>query len=233
MAIGTPTQTISATTTSTGTSLTGTVSANVSLGNLHFVACAVPGSAEPAVSVTDSGGNTYSLAFEERVGVGTQHTLALYYTIISSALTSGVSTVTWTWTNSRAFASLIGAQASGIAASPLDKTANAEGTGTTSVSSGATSTTAQADELLVGAASVRNNTTIVPATFTEIGSDVTVSTMTINLAYSIVAATGTYTYDATAGASSTFGAGIATFKGDAAAPTPSTRLEKLMLRGVG
>lgn len=229
MAIGTPTTSVQGSTSSAGTSGTATVSDDVAVGDLHLVAFVVPGSGELPVSVTDSQSNTYEVAFSHPMYSGSNtFTLALYYSILATALENGVDTVTWSWTGSRAFSVMVGAKASGIAASsPLDQTKDAAASSSSTISSGSTSATAQADELLIGAGGVRSSTSITPDSFTEV-LERTQSSATINLAYSIVSATGTYSYDFTAGASrDSLIAGIATFKG-AAAPS-STFLPQTIL----
>lgn len=122
-----------------------------------------------------------------------------------------------------------GLEFSGVATtSALDQTASTTGSG--DLDSGATSTTTQATELLIGSAATNNYQTTVTGTsgwalWTTWDGNRTV------LLYRVVSATGTYNATATLSDAGTWTGGIATFK--AAGGGDAGAAPRLTLLGVG
>ena len=104
-------------------------------------------------------------------------------------------------------------------ATPLDKTATNTGSGTT-LTTGTTATTAQADELLIAGFTITGAPTFSSWTnsFSE-QSDHSISSVAMGTADRIVSATSTYSSGATSSASGTWAGNITTFKAAAAAPS--------------
>lgn len=121
-----------------GTTFPVTMSMNTAAGNTLIVPV---GAATTTVSsVTDTQGNTFTSAVANG---GT----SVWY---AKNITGGADTITAHFSGSETFATLYAQEYAGLDTSaPLDKTANATGTGT-AMSSGATSATATANELVVG-----------------------------------------------------------------------------------
>lgn len=113
-------------------------------------------------------------------------------------------------------------EVTGLQTSASDTGASAEGTSTTP-SSGATGTTAVADELLVGIVGLNAAGAAVGGTWDNSFSDgQSVSdgaAVALNEGYRIVAATGTYTASKTGATSGPWAAGIFTYKGASTAQT--------------
>lgn len=133
-----------------------------------------------------------------------------------------------TSTTAKAMAAI---QLDSLAASPLDKTVS-DGGNSTTPSSGATATTAQADEILIGAigtngpsgdaaGSWSNSFTAGQRDGTTGGAALT--NVTISEGYRIVTATGAYTAAKTSITSRRWAALIATFK-EAAAPSQTGKM---------
>ena len=95
--------------------------------------------------VTDSRGNTYTLAIGPTTGTGLRQ--SIYY---ARNIAAGSNTVTVTFNPAAAFVDVRVLEYSGLdTANPLDKTAGAVGSGTTASSGAATTTSA--NELIFGA----------------------------------------------------------------------------------
>jgi uncharacterized repeat protein (TIGR01451 family) len=191
--------------------------------------------APTSATCTDSAGHAYTTDVSQ-VGVAPNFYLSSICSThrIAAVLPAG-STLTITWTGGgippiargQAFA------VTGLAATPIDKTASATGTSTTP-SSGATTTTTQADELLVGLifdsssnvagagfVAGTNGTTNNCATtgspkYSALAGVGSVSSSLFSM-FCIVAATGGYTAQATT--SSNWNALLATYKALLAPPT--------------
>lgn len=147
---------------------------------------------------------------------------------IAGALPS-LSTITVTWSGGsnpqnqrvRAFA------VTGLASTPLDRTASSAGH-STSPSSGATAVTSQADELLVGAIADYNSSTSVAAFspgsgYTALAGVGTANGPSLFAEYQIVAATGTYAATGTFAVNDAWRAVLATYK---AAPSADLAVTK-------
>jgi hypothetical protein len=163
-------------------------------------------------SISDTGGNTWNLcaACEHRPS-GITNTGELYWSLATVANTS--ITITITGGSSSVVASL--EEFSGVPASPFDQShGGSDDSGSTSLSSGATGTTVQANEVAVGWLGVENLGTISGTgtgwtyNATHNGS----SSVSIRTGYKILNSTGTQTNTGTAGTSGMWTAGVATFK---------------------
>ncbi len=136
---------------SAGNSLSATVAHAISAGGDAWV---VVGSNLPSsvTSVNDSKGNTWTVD-EQRASTGTaKSTIAVAHSKITTALAPG-DTITAHWSSSPVTRYIAGMAATGVEATPLDGHASADASGT-AVDSGATATTAQADEVAIGGATI-------------------------------------------------------------------------------
>lgn len=168
-------------------------------------------------SVTDSKGNTYTDVISELVTGGTHG--------LQQATIAGVGGATHSFTltggSAAFFATLSVTEISGAAASPLDQTATDTDATGTSHATAATSTTAQADELLIG---FGTSTTLVSYTndsgagWTEQTNVTTdVDSEGLITGSKVVSAIGTYTYTYTTSGNAETVHGISTWKSAAAA----------------
>jgi hypothetical protein len=136
-----------------GTTTTPSADAfSVSAGNLIVAAMRFPIiTTESVTSVTDTAGNTYQAASGAADTTPGNDRIEIWYAMNTTANASNV--ITFHMSTGASFWSIVAAQYSGIAtSSAFDAAASGEdGLGNTSVTSGAFST-AQADELIVGAA---------------------------------------------------------------------------------
>jgi hypothetical protein len=115
------------------------------LGNLNIVAVGWNDTTSTVAGITDTRGNTYTLAIGPTTGTGLRQ--SIYY---AKNIAAGANTVTVTFSKAAAFVDFRVLEYSGLdTANPLDKTAGAVSSGTTA-SSGAVTTTA-ANELIFGA----------------------------------------------------------------------------------
>jgi len=192
--IGTPTGigTKSVSNTAT-TSMAITVTAAVAVNNTILVTL-VCQDTTPTVTVTDTGGNTYTS--DANITDGSNRSF-VFSAPVTTALTTS-STITVHFSPSTSYISASAFQVSGlISVSRQDQTSTASGT-TASMSSGTTPTTTQAGELLFGTFGVYISGTptfTAESGWTALTSDV--STLAVYPEYRIVSATGTYAATAT------------------------------------
>ncbi len=205
--------------TTTGTSLSITVPASgVAAGNRAIVTIALNPSTG-TVACSDTGGNSYVVDRNVANGSGTSGVRTVILSSqVASALVSG-NTITCTHPSVTARA-LSANEFSGLATTAaVDKVKSATGNNT-APSSGATTTTAQASELLIGGIGVEGPTT---ETFTAGASYATVgragtsggtaaNNITINPEYRIVSATGAYSASGTISTSRKWASAIVTYK---------------------
>lgn len=163
-----------------------------------------------------SGVNIYASAVEN---AGNTERGVLWWSVLTNSLTAGQSITAVVPSNDGIW---IAAEFSGIAAaSALDRTQNSSDATTVSHTSGATLTTTQADELLVGLHVCDNasNTFVATGSWIQNEQNVEFGTLVISMQYQIVSATSTYesTADSTPGGVSANNL-IATFKAAAAPP---------------
>jgi hypothetical protein len=135
----------SATPQTASTSVAVTYPIAQTLGNLNIVVVGWNDTTSSVTGITDTRGNTYTLAIGPTTGTGLRQ--SIYY---AKAIAAGSNTVTVTFNKAAAFVDVRVLEYSGLdTAIPLDKAAGAAGSGTTA-SSGAVTTTA-ANELIFGA----------------------------------------------------------------------------------
>jgi len=224
-----------ASSTSTGTSLSVTVSAaGVAAGNSVIVSLAFD-PASGTVSCSDTRGNTYAVDKDTTTGSGTSGVRA----VILSAhnITALTSSNTITCTHPSAAARALGAnEFSGLAASGTqDKTSSGTGN-STSASSGSTQTTTQASELLLGTIGVEgksNETFTAGSGYTTIGrvgtnQGAAASNITVNPEYQLVSATGAYSATGSLSNSTKWAAAVVTYK---AAISSATKLTITSING--
>ena len=127
------------------TSVSVTYPSAQTAGDLNIVAVGWNDTTSTVSGVTDSRGNTYTLAIGPTTGTGLRQ--SIYY---AKNIAAGSNTVTVTFNQAAAFVDVRVLEYSGLdTVNPLDKTAGAAGSGT-SASSGAATTTS-ANELVFGA----------------------------------------------------------------------------------
>ncbi len=213
---------------SSDTELIISTSQAVTTGNDIMVALSTDPNSSLVVGVTDDAGNTYVQIGSTVINSGQIRTyLFVAYDVNSMAAGSDIIiSATPAVTSHAAVAGLF----SGLAdVSTLDQIASGTGT-STSPSSGAASSTTQADELLIGvigtegpvgdSAGTWGNSFIAgPRAGTTGDADDT--NITISLGYRIVSATGTYTASKTGITERDWGALIATFKADTSGTHPA------------
>lgn len=201
MAIGTPTNAGTSFISSSGTTatLTGVTAA---VGDLLVVTAGLDGGVVPS-SVTDSAGNTYTADITAVRDSGFI-TAGVFSTVVTSALTSGTITVTYsglsgTWDKYVAAIKITGSWDS----SRVDKTATGQATTGATWSSGATAATTVADEVVLGFGymGINNNSTAISSTpgtgYTEIHDVDTGLFVAYTSEYKIVNATGAQTASGT------------------------------------
>jgi hypothetical protein len=205
-------------------SLTVTLSAAEAAGDLNVVAVGWGSTTVGISSVTDSQGNSYTLAIGPSATTSVGST-SIYYAPNIAAAAAGANTVTVTFSAAVPFPDVRVAEYSGISTtSPLDVTTVATGTGTTS-SSGAVSTT-NANDLLVGSNWVLSGTTGPGTGFTQRVISAWDGDI---LEDEIVSATGSYTATAPISPSAAWIMQMAAFKaassgGDTTPPTAPSGL---------
>jgi phosphodiesterase/alkaline phosphatase D-like protein len=155
----------SATPQSTPTSVPVTFTTAQTSGDLNVVVVGWNDATAAVQSVTDTKGNVYTRAVGPTVIAGTA-TQSIYYAANIAGATAGANTVTVDFTGAAPFPDIRIAEYSGIATvSPVDVTADAQGSGTLS-DSGAVATTGASD-LLVGANTVQTHATGPGASYTQ------------------------------------------------------------------
>ena len=213
---------------SSSTELIITTSQDVTSGNDIVIALATDPNSSLVVSVADDAGNAFTQVGSTVINAGQIRTyLFIAYDVNSMPAGSEiVIEATPAVTAHAAVAALF----SGLAdVSVLDQTASGTGTGA-SPSSGATSTTAQADELLIGVVGTEgpvgdsagtwgNSFSAGPRAGTT--GDAADTNITISLGYRIVTATGTYTASKSGITERDWGALIATFKAEPTSSHPT------------
>lgn len=205
--------------------------ASVTTGNLIVISVSNDsGLTGQITSITDTGGNTYTLIGTELAG---SSVLGMYY---AKNVTGGASfTVTVNWSEvSTGRVTVVAQEFSGCdTSSPLDQTAGTGATGT-AVDTGATASTSQADELIVGGVSYDGvaSTLTLGATFTNLGQS-NKANASAGQESKVVSSVSTYNATFTIGASRNWEARVATFKAAGAAAAVKPSQPTLLLLGVG
>lgn len=235
MAIGTPTSIGSASSVSGSTTLAMTLTASVSIGQFVVVAAMCTGATGHTCTFSDSAGNTWATDMTSN-GRASSNTF-IGSAQITSAMTSGSSTITATFSTTEVGRLICAAQVSGIATSSA-KDVSQTGNGTTVAwSSGATAATGTADELVVGACgndATGAETSTPGAGYTELFDFTNTGGTQLTMVYQILAATGAQTASGTWTNSGTrsWCAGVSTYKA-AAGGGGGTAQQTLTLTGVG
>jgi hypothetical protein len=219
MAIGTPTGIGSATGTGTSDTVTLTCSASASVGDLVAVEVSSSTTNRTLSSVTDSAGNTYSI---DRTGNDAAQSGNVYIasSVLTSALTSGVSTITATFANSvSSIRQIVAAKVSGNWSGGGVDVANSEvDTGGTDFSIGLT-TVAADTAVFVGARIAAAQTITFDSPVTELYDITSTSTQTV-FGYVVKSAAGAATYTGTfTGAAAKHEIAVAYKEGSASAPS--------------
>lgn len=197
--------------TTSGTTATAFVGSTTS-GNLIVVTTSDDsGATSNGISVSDSKGNTYTKALH----TANASTLSMWY---APNITGGAShTVTATWSTAATGRVTVVAQEFDGGFNTLDKSTSGAGSSTTP-SSGATATTAAANETVVGGASYAGAATTITAGsgYTNLGT-VSVANAGIGQESKVVSSTGAQTATFSLAASRAWVAGVLTFTGAAGA----------------
>lgn len=186
--------------------------AGVAAGDTLILSCASADSTFNVSSISDTGGNTYTVRSGTRTVIG-GNTILIADAHISTALNSG-DTITLTLAGATGGSALV-SEFSGIAAaSYFDVSHGATIAFDTAFDSGATATTAQADELVFGTmyAPSSARTFTAGSGFTEIAESAFFTAWVQQTEYKVVAATGTYSATATADSATEGIAVVATYK---------------------
>lgn len=202
-----------------GSSASGTTVAitgyNVTAGRLVVVAIGCWKNPVNAVSTLSDGVNTYTLAGTAKAQTSVGDT-EIWYCANALAVTGG--TLTATFTGSHTGAGIAATSASGIIASPLDKSNNS--VASTETPTVATGTLAQANEIIFAASGRTADPAVLTytedAAFTNLYSKVGSTNYCFSFAYKIVAATTTITHAPTwtGGAGTQAPQAIASFMGN-------------------
>ena len=195
--IGAPTSIGTGARSSTGSvgTFATTVTAAVPVGNTVIVSALVSVAASSTITMTDSAGNTYSKDADVTSTTGPTRTV-IFSAPVTTALASG-GTITLNSTTTTRYFFVSAFQVSGlVSASRVDQTKTATGTNS-AVSTGATGTTAQGDELLFAAFGddINSGTPTLTAGsgFTGLTASATAAVYGIYPEYEIVNTTGAYT----------------------------------------
>jgi hypothetical protein len=219
MAIGTPADLGSTQLTSSATTtVVLTVTASAAVGDLVIVSLTNDGGANLPSGVADSAGNTYTADHAGLLSAD-DYSLRQFSSVITSALTSGVSTITGTvdggggnWDKIISAAKSTPDSGRTWGASRIDQTASATGT-STSPDSGLTATTTDADALIYGcmaaggapAASGGGPLTAATNGNTKLHNHNAGAFIDLGSVYQVVTATGTYRSSGTWQASDDWG----------------------------
>jgi hypothetical protein len=202
-------QAVTAVTTVLSTSLTATISATQAGNTLVVAACCNAGT----LTITDSASQSYSTA--TTLAGNTTQTSKIFYFPNTAA---GVTTVTISSTSSTDLNLIVTEYAGVLVASPLDQTSTHGQTASTSWTSNATATTAQASELLIGSCmgTLHNNTAFTPGSgWSSVATVLNVrggANLELFLEDQYALAIGTYAATGTTSQSDNEYASIATFK---------------------
>ncbi len=205
--------------TSSSSSTTVSIGSSVTAGNSIIVTIAIDYDNSGSVSCSDSRGNSYTVDVDQIYSSYVRTIVCSAHNV--TALSSG-DTITVSHPSAAPRAVSVH-EFSGLAPTgTLDRTASATGS-SSSFSSGSTSTTTQADELLIGAIGTdgRITDTFTPGSgytaLTRAGTNSTgmwATNNTINPEYRIVSSTGSYVADGTNSTSRRWAATIATYKAE-------------------
>jgi hypothetical protein len=222
-----------------GTTISDTAKGNTTVGNLLVAVCVTSDSTANAVTFSDSQGNTWTKSLEAaRAATGPQLSIGWCVVATGKSHTIGVDTITATLSSSVTARTLLVAEFANLLAAPLDKVSAAAGGTGSSLASGVTATTTQADELVVGGLAASFSTTghsFTPgATYTLASSSTFVRVASGLIEYKTVAATGTVSADATTDVSADgWEAGCLTFKAAASGGGGGIGLHGMSSLGVG
>jgi hypothetical protein len=179
--------------------------------NKRVVVCVgyEPGGGASVSSITDSRGNTYTAVDTGSVAsIG----VAIWSANMATALQlNDVITINMSNGTSR-LTGHVSRLDNVLTAAVVDKVAHATGSGT-SPSSGATAATTQAAEIAIGAIAAAGASTFTAGSGWTKFATQPAQTITLNVEYKVLAATGAQTADGTLGTSQTWAAVVGTFKG--------------------
>jgi hypothetical protein len=211
---------------STGVATTAAFTNAFAVGQLVVVTIAFDGGANTVTSVTDNASvpNTYNLISGASAGNGSTMYLATYYAIITTAKSSPQVTVNYN--SSGTNADVIAQYFNGFTGTPtLDKSQSSVNASSTTCTSGATSATTQATELIVGGG-VHISTTSVFSLGTGYTNLTTnnISARAVAMESKVVSSTGAQTATFTIAAARVNTGAVTTFYDNAGGGSPPTNL---------
>lgn len=217
-----------ATQNSSATVVSVTIPNAVPSGNTLIICAAFDssGSAVPVVSsCVDSSGNTYTTTPDVSINAGATVSVLVLRGRVTTTLDAG-DTITLTLGSSRARWAIQVDEYDDLATSPLDVIASNAPASSTSLSSGTTATTAQADTLVVAAfAFGQGRTTTIPGGWsggTKVETSAGSTDRGLQVIYKYVTSTGTQQGTLTLSSASTYVGVVATYKVDTTPPPPGT-----------
>lgn len=227
--LGTKTENASA------SSSTITLTAGAAVGSTVLVGIAwesAAGSVPTISAATDSKSNTYTTTPDVSVNAGTTVAVAVLRARLTTALVSGDTITVTVSGGSRGRWAMQADGFDDVNTSPLDKTASNAPGSSASLSTGVTSATAQAFELVYAAFGFGSGRTVtIPGGWAG-GAKVETSAgsgdRALQVVHKYVSTTGTQEGTLTLSSSSTYGAGIATYKYTPTDP-PVARVSQLKL----
>lgn len=208
--------------------LTFTVTDSVSIGDFIVVAGGIFGS-RVTHTAADSAGNTYT-----QRALSNQRT-AIFIAPCTSALTSGVSTITVSWGGTETARTAGAAKVTATTLCSFDVAATNNGS-TAAWTGGTTASTSFADELVIGACScdTAGTATDTPSPGIEVFDIDNGGAFQLTMTYQIVGTTGTQTSGGTwTSTGHTWNAATATFQIDASGGGGSPTVKTLAALGVG
>lgn len=203
--------------TASGTTVAVTVTDSAAVGDTVLVAFALRRNDRTLSTVVDSAGNTYTIDKTQAAATNVGY-VALARSVLTTALTSGVSTITATFSGTATTSvRMIAAAKVTAAALTADQNASAAHAATTAWNTGNTPQTTVADELLFGVACSDDTTTSTAGSSTTELHDFTSNVLILTTVYRILTVTGTYAASGTFIASGNGAECVVTYSAVAAA----------------
>lgn len=164
-------------------------------------------------TIYNDGSDNYAMT-EVAYGANSSRANCVIWVLYNAPGSSGSGSITYTHNNSGKDASICAYEVSGLQISGFDKSAGA-GDSSASFDSGATATTTENDELVIGGASFSGTVSSWTGTITDGTQD---SGGHAKSAYKIVSSTGTYNSAGNLDSKDYWAAAVATFKASSATP---------------
>lgn len=214
--------------TSFASSVTLDATITTSAGNLLIAIVEADTVAANGVTVSDNKGNTWSRAIS--TSLAATFDLEVWYTVITTG--GSGHQITATDNGGGVDSILIVEEWSGNTTTPLDVSVGATGVTSTALNSGASATTAQANELVIGAGVASGAVTLTPGSGYSNLNQANTTFSTLAFESKTVSAVGTQTATMTSSASGSWVCQVVTFK-ELGGTITVNRISNLSLLGVG